>query len=64
MNLPKETVAVIAVIALSGLLFSSLVAFQPEARQVTFGTEPATPYSADHARAQATARDEEAAPTF
>lgn len=64
MQLPRETAAILAMIAISGILFSSLVVLQPEVREVTFGAAPPTPYSTDHARAQGNARDEEPSSTF
>lgn len=64
MQMPRETAAILAIIAVSGILFSSLAALQPDTREVTFGAAAPTPYSADHARAQANARNEEPAPSF
>ena len=60
----KPTMSVLATILVSALLFSSLAVLQPHSVEVTVGASP-TPYSADHARVQATARDDaEPAPTF
>ena len=64
MNLPKETLVIVATILVSGLLFTSLVMVNTGGHEVTYGEQGPTPYSADHARAQATARDDAAAPTF
>ena len=60
----KPTLSLLATIFVSALIFSSLAVLQPHATEITVGASP-TPYSADHARAQATARDDaEPAPTF
>lgn len=60
----KPNIAVLTTIVVSALLFSSLAALQPNSIELTVGASP-TPYSADHARVQATGRDEgEPAPTF
>jgi hypothetical protein len=61
----KQATVVAATIVASGLLFSSLVAMQANGREVPFGPAAGpTVYSADHARAQETAKDEALPLTF
>ena len=61
----NKAAPVIAAAAVSVLLFGSIVLMTPEAMEAAYPA-PGTPtvYSADHARAQATAKTEEQAPTF
>ena len=61
----KQAAPVIAAVAVSMLLFGSIVLMTPEAIEAAYPA-PGNPtvYSADHARAQATAPNEERAPTF
>ena len=65
MSLAKQAVPVVAAAVITALLFGSIVLMTPEALQAAYPVpgQP-TPYSADHSRAQATAPDEERAPTF
>jgi hypothetical protein len=65
MSLAKQAVPVIAAAVISTALFGSIVLMTPEALQAAYpAPDQPTVYSADHARAQATAPDEERAPTF
>jgi hypothetical protein len=65
MSLTKEVAPVVAAVLVSALLCGSIVLMTPDMVEASF-PPPSTPtaYSADHARAQATAKDEERAPTF
>ena len=64
MSLTKAA-PVIAAALVSVLLFGSIVLMTPESLEAAYPA-PGTPtvYSADHARAQSTAPNEERAPTF
>ena len=65
MSIPKQAGPVLAAVLVSALLYGSVVAMSPEGYEVAYGPESGpTPWSADHARAQAKAPDEERAPTF
>ena len=65
MSIRQQAVPILAAALVSALLFGSVVAMTPEGAEMTFGDASLpTPYSADHARAQRTAPDEERAPTF
>ena len=65
MSIPKHAGPVLAAVLISMVLYGSVVAMTPAAYDVTYGPEQGpTPWSADHARAQAKAPNEEAAPTF
>lgn len=65
MSLTKQAAPIVAAAVVSALLFGSIVLMTPEALEASYPA-PGTPtvYSADHARAQATAKNEERAPTF
>jgi hypothetical protein len=65
MSIPKQAGPVLVAALMCALLYSSVVAMTPEGYEAANAPEAApTPWSADHARAQATAPDEEQAPTF
>lgn len=65
MSIRKEAFPILAAALVSALLFTSVVAMTPEGFELAYGDDMfPTPYTADHARAQRTAPDEERAPTF
>jgi hypothetical protein len=65
MSLARQAGPVIAAALVAALLFGSMVVISPEGAEIAYNAQGLpTPYSADHAHAQATAKDEEPAPTF